>query len=36
MSEIVAGNLVTFFQGKQPPNLVNPDAMKVRPLSKLF
>ena len=36
MSEMVAGNLVTFFQGKQPPNLVNPDVMKVRPLSKLF
>jgi glyoxylate reductase len=36
MSEMVAGNLVNFFQGKQPPNLVNPDVMKVQPLSKLF
>ena len=36
MSEMVAGNLVNFFQGKQPPNLVNPDVMKVRPLSKFF
>jgi len=36
MSEMVADNLVAFFQGKQPPNLVNPDVMKVKPLSKLF
>jgi glyoxylate reductase len=36
MSEMVADNLVSFFQGKQPPNLVNPDVMKVQPLSKLF
>lgn len=36
MSEMVAGNLVNFFQGKQPPNLINPDVMKVQPLSKLF
>jgi glyoxylate reductase len=36
MSEMVADNLVSFFQGKQPPNLVNLDVMKVRPLSKLF
>jgi len=36
MSEMVADNLVNFFQGKQPPNLVNPDVMKVQPLSKLF
>jgi glyoxylate reductase len=36
MSEMVADNLVNFFQGKQPPNLVNPDVMKVRQLSKLF
>lgn len=36
MSEMVAGNLVTFFEGKQPPNLVNKDVMKVRQLSKLF
>ncbi|HUW48426.1 MAG TPA: glyoxylate reductase [Patescibacteria group bacterium] len=36
MSEMVADNLVSFFQGKQPPNLVNLDVMKVRQLSKLF
>ena len=36
MSEMVADNLVSFFQGKQPPNLVNPDVMKAQPLSKLF
>jgi glyoxylate reductase len=36
MSEMVADNLVTFFQGKQPPNLVNGDVMKVKPLAKLF
>jgi len=36
MAEMVAENMVAFFQGKQPPNLVNLDVMKVRPLSKLF
>jgi glyoxylate reductase len=36
MSEMVAENLVTFFDGKKPPNLVNPDVMKVKPLAKLF
>ncbi len=36
MSEMVAGNLVAFFEGKSPSNLVNPEVMKVRPLSKLF
>jgi len=35
MSEMVADNLVSFFQGKQPPNLVNPEVMKVRPLAKI-
>ncbi len=34
MAEIAAENLVTFFEGKIPPNLVNPDVMKVRPLPK--
>jgi glyoxylate reductase len=34
MAEMVADNLVAFFEGKKPPNLVNPDAMKVRPPSK--
>jgi glyoxylate reductase len=36
MAEMVAENLVAFFEGKKPPNLVNPDVSKVRPLSKLF
>ncbi|MEM3577239.1 MAG: glyoxylate reductase [Candidatus Bathyarchaeia archaeon] len=36
MAEMVAENLVAFFEGKTPPNLVNPDVMKVRPLTKLF
>ncbi len=36
MAEMVAENLVAFFNGKAPPNLVNPDVVKVRPLSKLF
>ncbi len=34
MAEMVAENLVSFFEGKKPPNLINPDVMKVRPLSK--
>jgi len=36
MSEMVADNLVSFFEGRKPPNLVNLDVLKVRPLSKLF
>jgi len=36
MAEMVAENLVAFFEGRKPPNLVNPEAMKVRPLSKLL
>jgi glyoxylate reductase len=36
MAEMVAENLVAFFEGKKPPNLVNGDVMKIRPLSKLF
>jgi glyoxylate reductase len=36
MAEMVAENLVAFFEGRKPPNLVNPEAMKVRPLSKQF
>jgi glyoxylate reductase len=36
MAEMVGENLVAFFEGKPPPNLVNPDVVKVRPLSKLF
>jgi glyoxylate reductase len=36
MAEMVADNLVAFFEGKKPPNLINPDVQKVRPLQKLF
>jgi glyoxylate reductase len=35
MAEMVAENLIAFFQGKKPPNLVNPDVMKIKPQSKL-
>jgi glyoxylate reductase len=34
MAEMVAGNLVAFLEGKKPPNLVNQDVLKARPLSK--
>jgi glyoxylate reductase len=34
MAEMVAENLIAFFEGKKPPNLVNPDVMKVQPLPK--
>jgi glyoxylate reductase len=33
MSEMVADNLVAFFQRKKPPNLVNTDVLKVKPLA---
>jgi len=36
MAEMVAENLVEFFEGRRPPNLVNPDVIKVRPLSKFI
>ncbi|MCJ7425346.1 D-glycerate dehydrogenase [Candidatus Bathyarchaeota archaeon] len=36
MSEMVAENLLSFFEGKRPPNLVNPDVLKVKPLSRQF
>jgi glyoxylate reductase len=36
MAEMVAENLIAFFEGRKPPNLVNPEAMQVRPLTKLF
>jgi len=36
MAEMVAENLVAFFEGKQPPNLVNPEVLQIRPLSKIF
>ncbi len=34
MAEMVAENLVAFFEGRKPPNLVNPEVMKVRPLPR--
>jgi glyoxylate reductase len=34
MAEMVAENLVAFLEGKKPPNLVNPDVLKVQSLSK--
>jgi len=36
MAEMVAENLIAFFEGKTPPNLVNPDVLKVQPPSKQF
>ncbi|MDI6846573.1 MAG: glyoxylate reductase [Candidatus Bathyarchaeia archaeon] len=36
MAEMVAENLVAFFEGRTPPNLVNPEVTQVRPLTKLF
>ena len=32
MAEMVAENLIAYFAKKKPPNLVNPDVMKTRPL----
>ncbi|MBS7607504.1 D-glycerate dehydrogenase [Candidatus Bathyarchaeota archaeon] len=36
MAEMVAENLVAFFEGRVPPNLVNPDVVKVRAPVKLI
>ncbi len=36
MAEMVAENLIAFFEGRKPPNLVNSEVFKVRPLSKQF
>jgi glyoxylate reductase len=30
MAEMVADNLIAFFEGKTPPNLVNPDVTKTK------
>lgn len=30
MAEMVADNLVAFFEGKTPPNLVNPEVLKIK------
>jgi len=35
MAEIAATNLISVLKGEMPPNLVNPDVQKVRPLSKV-
>jgi glyoxylate reductase len=32
MAEMVADNLIAFFEKRKPPNLVNPDVMKTKPL----
>ena len=34
MAEMVADNLVAFFEGRKPPNLINPEVLEIRPLSK--
>jgi len=36
MAEMAADNLIAFFEGKKPPNLVNSEVMQIRPLSKQF
>ena len=36
MAEMVANNLVAFFEGKKPPNLVNPDVLEIRPPTRQF
>ena len=36
MAEIVSNNLIAFFKGIRPPNLVNPSVMQTRHLQKLF
>ena len=34
MAEMAAENLVAFFEGRKPPNLVNPQVLQIRPLPK--
>ncbi len=34
MAEMAADNLIAFFEGKKPPNLVNPEVLQTRPLSR--
>jgi len=36
MADMAADNLIAFFEGKKPPNLVNPEVMQIRPLSRQF
>jgi glyoxylate reductase len=34
MAKMVSDNLVAFFEGRRPPNLVNPEVLKMKPPSK--
>lgn len=34
MAEMVAQNLIAYFEGKKPPNLINQEVIKIRPLPK--
>jgi len=36
MAEMAADNAIAFFEGRKPPNLVNPEVLRTRPLSKQF
>lgn len=36
MAEVVAQNLIAFFEGRKPPNLVNPEVIKIKPPMKRF
>ncbi|MEM1539019.1 MAG: glyoxylate reductase [Candidatus Bathyarchaeia archaeon] len=36
MAEMVAENILAFFQGKVPPNLVNPKVLEIKPPTKLI
>ncbi len=36
MAELSARNLMSFFKGETPPNLVNPEVLKKRPLMKII
>jgi len=36
MAEMAADNAIAFFEGRKPPNLVNPEVLRIRPLSKHF
>lgn len=34
MAEMAATNVISFFEGRKPPNLINPQVLQVRPLPK--
>ncbi len=36
MAEMAADNLTAFFDGRRPPNLVNPEVLQIRPLQRRF